>query len=57
MEEVVHLVVVPEDGKCEGCGQPIGEEIFETEDMVKLCRACWDECIKESEKGEPSEQD
>lgn len=52
MEEVVHLVVVPEDGKCEGCGQPIGGEVFETEDMVTVCRSCWDECVEESAEEE-----
>ncbi len=28
-----HLTVMPADGKCEGCGAPIGEEIYETDDV------------------------
>ena len=50
--EYVQIVVVPEDGLCEGCRQPIGEEVFETDDMVTLCRACRDDCVEESESSD-----
>lgn len=39
--ETVYLTVVPADGKCEGCGDPVGDAIFETDDMVRLCKKCW----------------
>ena len=51
-EEVINLVVVPDDGLCEGCGEPIGEEIFETGDMVVVCRKCWDLCCEEERDAE-----
>ena len=47
-EETVHLTVIPKDGLCEGCGEPIEEEIFETEDMVILCKPCWKAMLEES---------
>jgi Zn finger protein HypA/HybF involved in hydrogenase expression len=48
-DEVIHLTVVPADGKCEGCGELIGDELFETDDMVVVCRKCWDDCVEEIE--------
>jgi hypothetical protein len=47
-EDVVQIIVVPEDGLCEGCGEPFGDEVFETDDMMILCRRCWDDCLEES---------
>lgn len=38
--EVVQVIVLPEDGRCEGCGDPLGEEISETEDMLVVCKNC-----------------
>lgn len=48
-EEAIQLIVRPEDGLCEGCSEPLGEEIFETDDMVVLCRKCWDACAENEE--------
>lgn len=46
-DEDVQIIVMPEDGLCEGCHEPIGEEVFETDDMVVVCRKCWDLCVEE----------
>lgn len=48
MSTDLHLVVNPEDGLCEGCAGPIGDDPRETDDMIVLCRACWDICVDES---------
>jgi len=53
-DDVVRIVVRPEDGLCEGCGEQIGDEIFETDDMVTVCKKCWELCLKEAEDGEPN---
>jgi hypothetical protein len=47
--ESVQLIVLPEDGLCEGCREQLGDEVFETDDMVVLCPKCWDECPPEEE--------
>ena len=44
MSEEVYLIVVPEDGLCEGCGEPLGDDPCETDDMVVVCRACYEDC-------------
>lgn len=46
--EVIKIVVKPEDGRCEGCGELLGEEFFETDDMVVLCKPCFVECLDEA---------
>lgn len=43
------LIVLPDDGKCEGCGGPLGGRAFETDDMVIVCRDCWDLCVEEND--------
>lgn len=48
-EETVKIVVKPEDGRCEGCGELLGDEFFETDDMVVLCKPCFDLCKEESD--------
>jgi hypothetical protein len=43
--ESVQLIVLPPDGKCEGCGDVLGDgEVFEDDMGVVLCRGCWDLC-------------
>ena len=32
---------------CEGCGD-LTDELFETDDMVSLCKPCYDLCLEES---------
>lgn len=34
---------------CESCGDPT-DELFETNDMVMLCKPCYDLCVEESEE-------
>jgi len=48
VDEVVHVIVRPEDNKCEGCGDELGEEFFETYDMVTVCKKCWDLCVEDA---------
>lgn len=47
IEETVYLIVRPGDNKCEGCGEQLEDEFFETDDMVIVCKKCWDLCIEE----------
>lgn len=46
-EPDVVIVVVPEDGLCEGCREPLGEDMFETDDMLVVCRGCYELCCEE----------
>jgi hypothetical protein len=48
LEEEIQLAVRPEDGLCEGCREPLGDEYFETDDMVVLCRPCWEGCVADT---------
>lgn len=48
--DVIQIVVKPEDGKCEGCGELLGEEFFETDDMVVLCKPCFESCKEDAEE-------
>jgi hypothetical protein len=47
MSEDIYLLVVPADGLCQGCGDPLGEEVFEDDMGIILCRGCWDLCEEE----------
>lgn len=49
-DEVVHLTVIPEDGLCEGCHEPIGENVYETEDMIVVCEKCWNMLLEDDEE-------
>jgi hypothetical protein len=39
--------VTDEQLTCEGCGERTSET-YETDDMVLLCRACYDDCKKDA---------
>jgi hypothetical protein len=45
--KVIQVIVRPEDNRCEGCREELGEDIYETDDMVVLCKACFDNCVEE----------
>jgi len=53
-DEFVQPIVIPEDVCCESCGDPLGDDVFETADMVVVCRQCWNLGVEET-KGESSE--
>jgi formylmethanofuran dehydrogenase subunit E len=46
-DEVIQIIVRPEDNRCEGCGELLGDDIYETDDMVVLCKPCFDLCVEE----------
>lgn len=43
----ITLVVKPASGLCEGCGYVLGEEFYETDDAVVVCRKCYELCSED----------